>query len=327
MKTTCLCAILVFVACGLGVCFEGVSQRKPTEINPNIKIIPLGGEAVQLQTEVIERAKKAKIAKPSAGGDLVLSLVQSYRLDQSTKINPRLVFGANEINYWKGKQLDRQTLKLEFAARRIILDAADEQNVPIQDQNMLSKAAGELIPLLQQVSTAPPDQKTGLNTPSLICGSRFGERSEELIKRAWDALNGGQGGMEPKNFEKALACTTVTIDSYAEDADEQQAARLQKGECKRIPSPEENERTTYFASYYALSDIAAALFIRGQVFEQQRNCTKAKEAYRIIIEKYTCAYIWDPPQKDKKGWFWSAAKGAEKSLKNLEKYGCPGIVQ
>jgi hypothetical protein len=126
--------------------------------------------------------------------------------------------------------------------------------------------------------------------------------------------------MDPKNFERALACTKVTIDKYAEDADEQQAMRLQNKECKTTPTKDQQD--AYFASYWALGDIAAAWFIRGQVFEQQGNCAEAKEAYKIIIAKYNCAYIWDP-----EGWFWNAAKGAEKALKNLETYGCTGRVQ
>lgn len=319
MKTTCLYAMLVFLASGLGVALEGSAQiPAPTELNKNIKTIPL-----DVPTKVIQ---KAKVSLPSVGGDaksLVESLVRHYKLDKSPTKNPSLVFGANEINYWKSKRLDRQTLRLEFAARRIILDAADEQNVPIRDQDMLSKAAREVIPLLQEGSKVSRDQTARLNTPRIICGSEVGERSEDLIAKAWAALKPGEGGMKP-NFEKALACAQVTIDSYEEDAVEQQAARLEKRDCNVPPSPEEKEKTTYFRSNYALSDIAAAWFIRGQVFEQQGKCPEAKEAYKVIAGKYSCAWIWDPPKEKREGLFWSAKKGAEKQLKMLESYDvCP----
>jgi hypothetical protein len=39
---------------------------------------------------------------------------------------------------------------------------------------------------------------------------------------------------------------------------------------------------------------------------------EAREAYRIVIDKYCCAYTWDPH-----GWFWRTAEGAENELKKL----------
>lgn|SRR5215216_537592 len=305
MKTTCLCAILVFFVCGFGVALNGVGQISPGEIK-----IKVDGKPVELQRRIIERTK---VAFPSIDGD-VKSLVRHYELDRKPEKNPQLVFGVDEIKYWTGKKLDKKTLKLEFAARKIILDAADKQNVAIRDQDMLSVAAREVIPFLQE--DRPP------NVPCLICPCEGGggDTSQKLIKKAWNALDSNKGGMDPKNFERALACTKVTIDKYAGDADEQQAMRLQNKECKTIPKKDQAD--TYFASYWALSDVAAAWFIRGQVFEQQKNCEEAKEAYKIIIAKYNCAYIWDP-----EGWFWNAAKGAEQALKNLETYGCTGTVQ
>jgi hypothetical protein len=186
--------------------------------------------------------------------------------------------------------------------------------------------AGQVISDLQGPSMRPTPQAPAtviqqidqnLNVACLICGCPVGVTSQDLIKKAWDALNANSGGMDPKNFEKALACTKVTIARFAGDADEQQATRLQANECKKTPAKEEKERDAYFGSYWALSDVAAAWFIRGQVLEQQKNCKEAKEAYQAIVAKYNCAYIWDP-----RGWFWNAAKGADQALKNLESDGC-----
>lgn len=145
----------------------------------------------------------------------------------------------------------------------------------------------------------------------LICGCQVTVTSEDLIKRAWDALN----SKDPKNLERALACTKVTIAKFADVADEQQTARVQANECKKTPTPQ--EKGAYFKSYWALSDFGAAWFIRGQVFEQQKNCTEAKEAYQTVIAKYNCAYIWDD-----RGWYWNAAQGADQALKKLETNGC-----
>ena len=154
-----------------------------------------------------------------------------------------------------------------------------------------------------------------IDVSCVICGCAGGDTSQDLIRKAWDALNANKGGMDSKMFEKALACAKVTITRFAGDADAQQAARLQTGDCKKTPTKE--ERDAYFSSNWALSDVAAAWFIRGQVLQQQRNCKEAKEAYQIIVAKYSCAYIWDS-----RGWFWNAAKGVDQELKNLETSGC-----
>jgi hypothetical protein len=82
------------------------------------------------------------------------------------------------------------------------------------------------------------------------------------------------------------------------------------------------QQDAYFASYWALSDVATAWYIRGQVLERQRNCAEAKEAYKTIIAKYDCACIWD-----QRGWFWNVAKGAEHALKDLDQNGCTGMVR
>lgn len=158
------------------------------------------------------------------------------------------------------------------------------------------------------------------NVACLICGCPVGVTSQELIKKAWDALEANKGEMDPKNSEKALGCTKVAISKYAREADEQQARRLQTHECKSTPTSAEKDG--YFVSYWALSDIAAAWFIRGQVFQRQKKCTEAREAYQFIVSKYKCAYIWD-----RQGWFWNAAQGADQVLKNLETNGCTGSVQ
>ncbi len=187
---------------------------------------------------------------------------------------------------------------------------------PSQDQKIIERIRTRREPLLKSDGT----RNIAPDVACLICGCQRGDTSQELIKKAWDALNANKGGKDPKNFEKALACARVTIERFTGDADEQQAKRLQGSACKKTPTP--NEKDTYFASYWALSDVAAAWLIRGQVFEQQKNCNDAKEAYKIIISKYNCAYIWDP-----QGWFWNVAIGAEQALKDLETSGCGRMAQ
>jgi hypothetical protein len=174
-----------------------------------------------------------------------------------------------------------------------------------------------VVPILieQRAPSLVLQKDQSVDVSCLICGCKGGETSQDLITKAWDALNGNKGGMDPKKFEKALACAKVTITRFAGEADKQQAARLQTGDCKKTPTKE--ERDAYFSSNWALSDVAAAWFIRGQVLAQQRNCKEAKETYQTIIAKYNCAYIWDP-----RGWFWNVANGTDQELKNLETISC-----
>jgi hypothetical protein len=319
MKTVWLRAVLLVIfACGLTVAFDAKLQVRPgPDLNQRIIVIPVGGVDFKLKKEVVE---KTRVAKPPFKPEVVTSLVRHYRLDKKSKINPELVFGPEEISNWKNKNLDRETLRLEFAARKLILDAADDQKVKIRDQEMLSIAARAVIPYLQDspksasVSSEPPREQQ-VDLPNVICGSKQDDTSEILIRMAWDAFNANKGGMAHKNFEKALACAKVAIDRFSPDADEQQAARLQASECKKTPKP--TDKDAYFASYWALSDVSAAWFIRGQVFEQQSNCKDAREAYQLIIAKYNCAYIWDP-----KGWFWNAARGADEGIKRVQAMKC-----
>ena len=310
MKTILLRSVILMIfACGLTFAFHGKLQvGSETERNQRTIVIRVDGVDFRLKKDVVE---KTKATKPPFKPDVVVSLVHNYRLDQKSKMNPQLVFGPEEIRNWKNKDLDRETLRLEFAARRLILDAANDQMVRIRDHDMLSNAARAVIPYLQvSAESGSPSPTPTPEIAGLICGAKPDDTSAILVGMAWGALEANKGGMDRKNFEKALACAKVTIERFSRDADEQQAARLQANECKKTPKA--TDKVAYFASDWALSDVSAAWFIRGQVFEQQSNCQAAREAYQTIIAKYNCAYIWDP-----RGWFWNAARGADEGLKRL----------
>lgn len=250
MKTTSLLALMGILIFGCLVAFAFVQIPPGTKPNDAIKVIKIeiGDEKVELPTKIIETAK---VTKPTVRSDVVTSLVHHYRLDQKSKVNPGLAFGSDEIRYWKERKLEPETLRLEFAARRIILDAADRQNVTIDSQDVLSKAALTVVSYLKEPSTPAPTPATtqekgqSIDVACVICGCEGGDISQDLIKKAWDALNANKGGMDPKKFDKALACARVTIARFAGDADEQQAARLQTGECKKTPTKE--ERDAYFS--------------------------------------------------------------------------------
>lgn len=248
-----------------------------------------------------------------AAGREVEELARRFRLTEKPSRNPQLAFGKDEISYWQGQNLSTPELELEFEARRIILDAAERQNVHIRDQEMLSRAAREFILsvivsediAVKDSVQVKPEQLP--NVSSLICE---GDTSEAVIRQAWEGLNAGNGGLGVKELEKALACTKVAIDTWASQADEQQARWSQATECKVTPKAQDKD--SYFSSSWALSDVATAWFIRGQVFAQQKKWKEAREAYKVVINKYPCAYTWDP-----RGWFWRTAEGAERELKKV----------
>lgn len=281
--------------------------------------IPVDGVTFKLKKEVVEKTKTITI-RPPFKPDVVTSLVRHYQLDRKSRENPELVFGSEEVSSWKNKKLNRETLRLEFAARRLILDAADNQKIKIRDHEMLADAARAVIPYLQetteQLTVLPePSPEQRIDLPNVICGSKEGDTSQVLLRMAWEAFNADKGGMAHKNLEKALACAKVAIETFTPEADEQQALRLETNECKKIPTPDAKDE--YFASYWALSDVSAAWFIRGQVFELQSNCKDAREAYQTVVAKYNCGCIWDP-----QGWFWNAARSADRGLKRVQGMKC-----
>ncbi len=241
----------------------------------------------------------------------VEKLAREFKLMESPKENPQLAFTHEALHYWRESGLSAPELATEFAAIRTVLDAADSQKVSIRDYETLFEAADRFIVIVAPESSNKEAAQTKREKPpdvgSLLCE---GDTSEALIRKAWEALSAGKGGVGAENLEKALACTKVAIDTFSAQADEQQAQRLKAGECK-VP-PGVNDRETYFRLYAALGDVGAAWFIRGQVFSQQHKWKEAREAYKVVTDKYSCAYAWDP-----RGWFWRLAEGAEREAGKL----------
>lgn len=243
----------------------------------------------------------------------VANLARQFKLTERPKVNPQLAFGPEEIHYWRESGLSLPELTTEFAAIRTVLDAADSQKVSIRDPEMLFEAADEFLRQIEEKHEgAAKDEKSIKSERLLEVGSLLceGDTSETLIRQAWEGLNAGKGGLGLENLEKALACTKVTINTFSAQADEQQSQRLASGECK-VP-PGVNDKEAYFRLYAALGDVSAAWFIRGQVFSQQKRWKEAREAYKVVIDKYSCAYAWDP-----RGWFWRIAEGTERETRKL----------
>lgn len=253
--------------------------------------IPIGDKKVGISKEKINNLKKratAAVPKPSStivSRAKIESLAKEFRLTEETSLNPHLVFVNSDIAYWENRKLDETRLALEFAARRLILEEAERQGLRIASKEMLSKAAEQIIPLIKE-------QQSSL-VQDIVCS---GNTSEEYVKQSWDGLNSG-------NLEKALPCTEKTIKKWTHQADDQQAKATKQG-CSE--PPQASDLKTYFSSYWALSDVATSWFIRGEVFYKQGKWQEAREAYKTVIDRYQCAFTWDP-----RGWFWKTADGAQ----------------
>jgi len=255
----------------------------------------------------------------------VKKLAKEYHLNEATAPNPHLAFDKKEISQWCRKNLSEIDLRYEFAARQLVLEAAKEQRVSIRDQDMLSEAVQGIIAKMREenpksttavqtsnpeIRQAPPGPPAN-QPPDVSCEICKSKNSQGMLEKAWTALNASQGGMDKDNFETALACTKCAIGRWQSQADAQQAKRQQTGECHTTPSA--SQRDAYFGSYWALADIGTAWFIRGQSLSRQQRWQEAREAYKMVIDKYSCAYTWDP-----QGWFWRTADGAQEQYNEIQ---------
>jgi tetratricopeptide (TPR) repeat protein len=303
------CLLLLFaLALTAAVALDASSQIPPLAY-PQIPPLPydhkaeriaVGGNAVEVRHEDVDRWRRriSKPARPPAArtqGDGALSaervkaLAGKFGLTERTETNPSLVFVDKDIIYWRDRRLDEGRLELEFAARRLILEAADRQRVKIPDKETLSKAAQQLIPVLEKARDA--DIADTIN--SVVCK---GDTSQEFTPQAWQGLKGG-------DFALAMACTNGNIKKWSRQADAQQAKASEAG-CSDTPQP--TNLKPYSAANWALSDIAVSWFIQGEVYSQQGKWPEARTAYKTVIDKYPCAFAWDP-----RGWFWRVADSAQ----------------
>ena len=125
----------------------------------------------------------------------------------------------------------------------------------------------------------------------------FGDfRSETLVGKAWKALADNDMG-------SVLAYTSKCIELYGEQAKKMQAS------LKEYPAGESKQ----IFSYWALNDLATALFIQGEAYRKNGMKDEAVTAYKKVIDQYSFGQAWDP-----QGWFWKPAEAAKEKLAMLE---------
>ncbi len=124
----------------------------------------------------------------------------------------------------------------------------------------------------------------------------FGDYSSSAITtKAWEALNSG-------DYDDVMAYTDKCIELYADKAAEMQASLTEY-------AWEDNEK---IFSYWALNDVGASYFIRGEAFFKQGKMADAKAAYQKVVDDYFYAQCWDP-----QGWFWKPAEAAQMKIEEI----------
>jgi len=136
-----------------------------------------------------------------------------------------------------------------------------------------------------------------LALPAPAAAYNFGDyRSETLVGKAWRALG-------ENDLEAVLAFTNKCMELYDGQARKMQAS---------LTDYATGSNDEIFA-YWALNDVATALFIQGEAYRKAGMEEKAKEAYKKLIDDYTYGQCWDAG-----GWFWKPAEAAKEKLAMIE---------
>lgn len=292
-----LSLLLIFV-CLILITPDALSQNVCPHI-PHIKIndkeidVPQK-DILNWREKLSPKGRKAD-ASTELSKDKIKQIAKDFGLMEKTKTNPHLVFLDSDITYWHTQKLDESHLKLEFAARKILLEESERQNISIPDKKIFAEAAQKLVPFLQK-EIEHDVKETG---DKIVCE---GDTSEKLTQQAWAALGNNDNA-------KALACANNNIRKWSRQADEQQTKAAKQG-CEDTPNPEDLK--SYFSSYWALSDIATSWFIKGQAFQKQSQWEDARDAYKVVIDKYPCSFTWD-----NRGWFWRTADTAREKYDEI----------
>lgn len=136
-----------------------------------------------------------------------------------------------------------------------------------------------------------------LSNPGIASAYNYGDfRSETLVTKAWGALAQG-------DIEAVLAYTNKCLELYAEQA---------KGMQESLDGYAQGSNDDIFA-YWALNDVATALFIQGEAYRKANMMEEAKDAYKAVMENYSYGQTWDT-----NGWFWKPAEASKEKLAMIE---------
>jgi len=137
----------------------------------------------------------------------------------------------------------------------------------------------------------------GFSHPQPVLAYNFGDfRSETLVSKSWGAL-------QKDDFEAVLVYTNKCLELYSE-----QAKKMQDS----LPGYAEGDNEKIF-SYWALNDVATALFIQAEMYRRSDKLEEAKSVYKKLMGEYSYGQAWDP-----KGWFWKPAAAAQEKMAILD---------
>lgn len=127
----------------------------------------------------------------------------------------------------------------------------------------------------------------------------FGDhRSSTLTTKAWQSLS-------LKDTQGVLDYTNKCVEMYSADAVKMQAS------LKDYPAGTPQE----IFAYWAVNDVATALFIQGEAYRKAKDFDKAKAAYNRVINEFSFGQAYDPASKS----FWKPAEAAAEGLYMIEK--------
>jgi len=122
----------------------------------------------------------------------------------------------------------------------------------------------------------------------------FGDHSSsELVYMAWAALG-------ENNFTAVEAYVNKTLELYGDKAKEMQSSLKDYAFGKQI------------FNYWALNDVATALYILGLADRNAGHKEQAVKDFQRIKHEFFYAQAWDP-----NGWFWKPSDAAEQQLEDL----------
>jgi hypothetical protein len=140
--------LLVTVAFIVGVVYSGSASAQISYV----KTINIGGKDIRFSNDDFKKNfEKGQAATPT--GDTsgkvskqqIKELAEQIGLLQESETNPHLSFLPGDIAYWFETGLSLKQLRLQFSARKAVIDAADRAKVRIADQGKLSWASQEIM--------------------------------------------------------------------------------------------------------------------------------------------------------------------------------------
>jgi len=138
-----------------------------------------------------------------------------------------------------------------------------------------------LLPLREAAAAAEQDDGSSLS----------------YVTKAWEALRAG-------DVDGVRAYTEKCVKRYGI-----RARQMQEGLNDYVMGEGSKIRR-----YWALNDVATALFIRGKAYQEAGMYDEAKKTYQELIDTYKFGQCWDP-----RGWFWKPAQVAEDNLEMIAK--------